>query len=91
MIFPDRSHELLCFYAATRCGSAFGELVAGWSGMVYSTALRVAHGQETLAEDITQTVFTRLAAAPEKIKDARALGAWLHAALPTLKPGKVTQ
>jgi RNA polymerase sigma factor (sigma-70 family) len=80
MISPERSHELLRAYAATRCGTAFRELVAGWTGMVYATALRIARGQETLAEDITQTVFSRLAAAPEKVKDARALGAWLHAA-----------
>ena len=80
MISPERSHELLRAYAATRCGTAFRELVAGWTGMVYATALRVSRGQETLAEDITQTVFSRLAAAPEKVKDARALGAWLHAA-----------
>jgi RNA polymerase sigma factor (sigma-70 family) len=80
MISPERSHELLRAYAATRCGSTFRELVAGWTGMVYATALRVARGQEALAEDITQTVFSRLAAAPEKVKDARALGAWLHAA-----------
>jgi RNA polymerase sigma factor (sigma-70 family) len=80
MISPERSHELLRAYAATRRGTAFRELVAGWTGMVYATALRIARGQETLAEDITQTVFSRLAAAPEKVKDARALGAWLHAA-----------
>jgi RNA polymerase sigma factor (sigma-70 family) len=80
MISPERSRELLRAYAATRCGTAFRELVAGWTGMVYATALRVSRGQETLAEDITQTVFSRLAAAPEKVKDARALGAWLHAA-----------
>jgi RNA polymerase sigma factor (sigma-70 family) len=80
MISPERSQELLCAYAATRCGGAFRELVAGWSGMVYATALRVSRGRETLAEDITQTVFSRLAAAPEKVKDGRALGAWLHAA-----------
>src|SRR6187401_578480 len=80
MISPERSHELLRAYTATRCGTAFRELVAGWTGMVYATALRVARGQETLAEDITQTVFSRLAAAPEKVKDTRALGAWLHAA-----------
>ena len=80
MISPERSHELLRAYAATRCGTAFRELVTGWTGMVYATALRVARGQETLAEDVTQTVFSRLAVAPEKVKDARALGAWLHAA-----------
>ena len=89
MISPERSHELLRAYTATRCGTAFRELVAGWTSMVYATALRVARGQETLAEDITQTVFSRLAAAPEKVKDARALGAWLHAAatgLPWIPP-----
>ncbi|MES2470035.1 MAG: sigma-70 family RNA polymerase sigma factor [Verrucomicrobiota bacterium] len=80
MISPERSHELLRAYAATRCGTAFRELVTGWTGMVYATALRIARGQDALAEDITQTVFSRLAAAPEKVKDARALGAWLHAA-----------
>jgi RNA polymerase sigma factor (sigma-70 family) len=80
MISPERSQELLRVYAATRCGAAFRELVGGWTGMVYATALRVARGEEALAEDITQTVFSRLAAAPEKVKDTRALGAWLHAA-----------
>lgn len=80
MISPERSEELLRAYAATRCGTAFRELVTGWTDMVYATALRVSHGQETLAEDTTQSVFTRLAIAPEKVKDARALGAWLHAA-----------
>ena len=80
MISPERSHELLRAYSATRCGTAFRELVAGWTGMVYATALRIARGQDALVEDITQTVFARLAAAPEKVTDARALGAWLHAA-----------
>ncbi|MES2705833.1 MAG: sigma-70 family RNA polymerase sigma factor [Verrucomicrobiota bacterium] len=80
MISPERSHELLRTYAATRCGTAFRELVAGWTGMVHATALRVSRGQETLAEDVAQAVFSRLAAAPEKVRDGRALGAWLHAA-----------
>ncbi|RYD26448.1 MAG: sigma-70 family RNA polymerase sigma factor, partial [Verrucomicrobiaceae bacterium] len=80
MISPERSQELLRAYAATRCATAFGELVAGWTGMVHATALRVARGQEALAEDVTQTVFSHLATAPEKVRDARALGAWLHAA-----------
>jgi hypothetical protein len=36
--------------------------------MVYATSLRVPRAQETLAEDITQTVFSGLAAAPENLK-----------------------
>lgn len=80
MISPERSHELLSEYAATRSGTAFRELVAGWTGMVYGTALRLTRGERALAEDITQDVFCRLAAAPEKVRNARALGPWLHAA-----------
>lgn len=48
--------------------------------MVYATALRVVRGQESLAEDVAQAVLARLAAAPEKVRNPRALGAWLHAA-----------
>lgn len=45
MISPGRSHELLSEYVATRCGTAFRQLVAGWTGMVYGTALRLARSE----------------------------------------------
>lgn len=79
MISPERSCELMRAYAATHCAAAFREIVVSWSSMVYATALRVSHGQEALAEDVTQIVFFRLATAPEKVRDPHALGAWLHA------------
>ena len=53
--------ELLRRYAGDRSEAAFGELVARHVNLVYSTALRLVGGDEQLACDVAQSVFTDLA------------------------------
>ena len=53
--------ELLRRYAGDRSEAAFGELVARHVNLVYSTALRLVGGDEQLARDVAQSVFTDLA------------------------------
>src|SRR6186997_1160648 len=56
------SEELLGDFARNRSEAAFRELVQRHLPLVYNTAVRVANGDQHLAEDIAQMVFTDLAA-----------------------------
>jgi RNA polymerase sigma factor (sigma-70 family) len=69
--------ELLTGYRETGSDVAFANLLRRYSNLVYSVAKRRLSNQ-SLAEEVTQTVFTRLANARPKIKSDGELVAWLH-------------
>ncbi|MFN7139309.1 MAG: sigma-70 family RNA polymerase sigma factor [Limisphaerales bacterium] len=70
--------EPLASYAATGSEAAFRELVRRYIDFVYSTALRKLGGDTHLAEDITQQVFTDLAAKATTLPRNVLIGGWLH-------------
>ncbi|EEF57789.1 RNA polymerase sigma factor [Pedosphaera parvula] len=59
---------------------AFRELVGRHFNLVYGTALRQANGDASLAEDITQTVFTDLARKAPLLPREIILAGWLYEA-----------
>lgn len=69
--------ELLANYRKTGSDAAFTNLLRRYTNLVYSVAKRRLADQ-CLAEDVTQTVFTRLAKSPPTIKSDGELAAWLH-------------
>lgn len=69
--------ELLTNYRKTGSDAAFTNLLRRYTNLVYSVAKRRLSDQ-SLAEDVTQTVFTRLAKSPPTIKSDGELAAWLH-------------
>src|SRR5215831_17581298 len=69
--------DLLAEFKATRAESAFGELVRRYTNLVYSVAKRrLSNGSQ--AEEVTQTVFIRLAKAVPNLRSDAELVAWLH-------------
>src|SRR5437870_13909426 len=70
--------ELLRSYAQDRSESAFTDLVRRHIDLVYSAALREAHGEASLAEDVTQTVFAELARKASSLVRHPALAGWLY-------------
>src|SRR5436309_1680168 len=69
--------DLLADYRNTGSEGAFSELVRRYTNLVYSIAKRrLSNGP--LAEEVTQTVFARLAKAIPKAKGDAELVAWLH-------------
>jgi RNA polymerase sigma factor (sigma-70 family) len=69
--------DLLTAYRDTGSESAFSDLVRRYTNLVYSIAKRrLSNGP--LAEEVTQTVFTRLAMAALKVRGDAELVAWLH-------------
>src|SRR2546425_4528097 len=69
--------DLLTAYRDTGSESAFSDLVRRYTNLVYSIAKRrLSNGP--LAEEVTQTVFTRLATAAPKVRGDAELVAWLH-------------
>ena len=72
--------ELLRRYADAGDDAAFTEFVQRHLGLVYSIAVRQAHGNRTLAEDITQRVFTDLARKAPRLASHPSLLGWLHTA-----------
>lgn len=69
--------DLLTQFRESRSERAFAELVSRYSNLVYSIAKRRL-GDSTSAEDVTQTVFARLAQAAPKLATDAELLAWLH-------------
>ncbi len=59
---------------------AFRDLVCRHFGLVYGTALRLANGDASLAEDVAQTVFTDLARKARLLPRDIILPGWLHKA-----------
>jgi len=71
--------ELLICYVEEESEDAFTEIVRRHLDLVYSAALRQLCGDTSLAEDVTQAVFTALAARRKEILQIRHLTAWLYA------------
>ncbi|MCL4180780.1 MAG: sigma-70 family RNA polymerase sigma factor, partial [Verrucomicrobia bacterium] len=69
--------ELLAEFRDNRSETAFGELVRRYTNLVYSVANRRL-GNASLAQEMTQLVFIRLAKAVPKLRGDNELAAWLH-------------
>src|SRR6266542_2748195 len=69
--------DLLAEFRATRAEPAFCELVRRFTDLVYSIAKRRV-ADMTLAQEVTQIVFIRLAKAPPKLDAEAQVLAWLH-------------
>jgi len=69
--------DLLAEFRETRSEKAFGELVKLYTNLVYSVAMRRL-SNVSLAQEVTQSVFIRLAKAVPKIRGDAELVAWLH-------------
>lgn len=69
--------DQLAAYRRTGSDKAFAELVRRYANLVYSVAKRRVN-DGPLAEDVTQTVFSRLAKAPPTLRSEGELAAWLH-------------
>ncbi len=73
---PD--HELLRQFARTNSEDAFAALVKRHINLVYSAALRQVNGDDHLARDIAQTVFTDLARKAGSLAGRENLAGWLY-------------
>jgi len=69
--------ELLRRYVKERSEDAFTELVRERIGLVYSAALRQVGGDASLAEEVTQTVFSDLARKAPGLLGHTSLAGWL--------------
>ncbi len=72
------SLALLRRYVADRSEAAFTELVGQHIALVYSAALRQLGGNATLAQDVTQSVFTDLARKAPRLTRHISLTGWLY-------------
>ena len=70
--------ELLRQFAMTNSQDAFTELVKRHVNLVYSAALRQVNGDEHLAKDVAQTVFTDLARKAASLSRRETLTGWLY-------------
>ena len=70
--------ELLATFARTNSEEAFAEVVRRHVGLVYSAALRHVNGDEHLANDVAQTVFTDLAKKAAQLSHLENLSGWLY-------------
>lgn len=71
--------ELLRRYARERDEDAFAELVQRYVALVYHAAQRQLGAEAHAAEDVTQTVFTRLARKAAALANHSSVAGWLHA------------
>jgi RNA polymerase sigma factor (sigma-70 family) len=74
---PD-DNELLRQYAEAGYEGAFAQLVSRHLPLVYSAALRQVGGDEQLAKDVAQTVFTDLARKAASLSRREVLTGWLY-------------
>ena len=74
----DTDTDLLRRYAEERSEQAFTELVRRHIDLVYSAALREAHGDAAQAEDVTQAVFVELARQASRLSRHPALAGWIY-------------
>jgi RNA polymerase sigma factor (sigma-70 family) len=72
------SLKLLRDYADHGDEAAFRKLVEQYINLVYSVALRRVGGDASLAQDVTQAVFTDLARKAPSLRGVEYLGGWLH-------------
>ncbi|MHB8520774.1 MAG: RNA polymerase sigma factor [Limisphaerales bacterium] len=72
------SRQLLRDYAERVDEQSFGELVRRHLNFVYTTALRLVEGDASLAQEITQTVFTDLARKAKAFPADVVVGGWLY-------------
>ncbi|HEY1790235.1 MAG TPA: sigma-70 family RNA polymerase sigma factor [Verrucomicrobiae bacterium] len=70
--------ELLRQFARTNSEDAFAELVRRRLNLVYSAALRQVNGDEHLAKDVAQTVFSDLARKASSLSRYENLSGWLY-------------
>src|SRR5512137_2703111 len=70
--------ELLRRYVEERAEGPFTELVQEHLNLVYSAALREMNGDEALAEDVSQAVFTELARKAPRLLSHPSLAGWLY-------------
>src|ERR1035437_3559035 len=70
--------ELLARFARTNAEDAFAELVKRHVNLVYAAALRQVNGDEHLAQDVAQTVFTDLARKADALARRETLTGWLY-------------
>jgi RNA polymerase sigma factor (sigma-70 family) len=74
----EDTYTLLRAYTTQGDEKAFGECVARYLDLVYSAALRQVGGDASLAQDVTQTVFTDLARMAKFLPADVQLGGWLY-------------
>ncbi len=78
-LFPaNESTPLLRRYVGDGSEEAFRGLVELHAGMVLGVARRRLNGNETLAQDVTQAVFTELAKRAASLRGDTVLSAWVH-------------
>ena len=70
--------ELLRSYAEDGSEAAFAELVQRHVDLVYGAAMRQSWGDATLAEDLTQSVFTAMARKAGELSKHPVLSGWLY-------------
>src|SRR5215475_10519573 len=70
--------ELLRLYTETGSEDAFTELVRRYLPLVHSAALRQLHGDQSLAKDVSQTVFIDFARKAKSLADREVLAGWLY-------------
>ncbi|MGO8931163.1 MAG: RNA polymerase sigma factor [Limisphaerales bacterium] len=70
--------ELLARFARSRSEDAFAKLVRRHVHLVYSAALRQVGGDEHLAQDVAQTVFSDMARKAPALVPRATLTGWLH-------------
>ncbi|MES2707810.1 MAG: sigma-70 family RNA polymerase sigma factor [Verrucomicrobiota bacterium] len=78
MMTNDR--ELLHRWASQADEAAFRLLVERYAGLVHGVARRRTGGQQALAQEIGQNVFTMLARKAAGLRDHPSLASWLHRA-----------
>src|SRR6266446_5998040 len=74
----DTDNQLLARYADHGSDRAFQDLVERHINLVHSAALRESGGDASLAEDISQAVFTELARRATELVCHPAIAGWLY-------------
>ena len=74
----EEDAQLLDCYAYDKSEAAFAELTRRHLNLVYSAALRLVHGDDASAQDLTQQVFTQLARQAKNLARHPALVGWLY-------------